>query len=65
MYEQNYNLWKERKKLKQCGSIFFKCNGFMLSILFLTLFTFLIITFETYSNTDSKTKALFTLYEKF
>ena len=31
----------------------------------LHFFAFLAITFETYNNCDSKTKLLFTLYEKF
>ena len=66
MYEQSCNLWKWKKVLKQCEGNIFKCNPFMLSILFIYIvFMLLAIKFEIYNNIDSKTKALFTLCETF
>ena len=67
MYKQSCNFWKGKKVMKQLEleSNTFKCNVFMLYILFFLfkLFYVLTITLETYSNIDLKTKALFTLYE--
>ena len=67
MYKQSCNFLEGKKVMKQLQlqSNTFKCNVFMLYILFFLfkLFYVLTITLETYSNIDLKTKALFTLYE--
>ena len=67
MCKQSCNFRKEKKLMKQLQpeSNTFKCNVFMLYILFFLfkLFYVLTITLETYSNIDLKTKALFTFYE--
>ena len=67
MYKQSCNFLEGKKVMKQLQleSNTFKCNVFMLYILFFLfkLFYVLTITLETYSNVDLKTKALFTPYE--
>ena len=40
-------------------------NKVVINIFYLHYFRFLTITFETYKNIDSKTRAIFTLHEKF
>ena len=49
-------MWKEYFQMQYCHVIY---------TFYLHYFTFLTITFEAYNNIDSKTKALFNLYEKF
>ena len=63
----NFRKGKKVIKQRQLESNTFKCNVFMLYILFFLfkLFYVLTITLETYSNIDLKTKALLTLYEEF
>ena len=49
-------MWKQNFEM-QCFHVIYT--------FYLHYFTFLTITFEPYNKIDSKTKALFTLYEKF
>ena len=57
---------KKEKNAEAMWKQYFQMQYFhVISTFYLHYFTFLTITFETYDNMDSKTKALFILYEKF
>ena len=56
----------ENEKSAEARKQYFEMQGFqVIYTIYLHSLTFLTIAVETYNNIDSKTKALFTLYERF